>query len=109
MQQATPLIDASGKEVYQAYVTPVDGKWTTNSETAELPVGKYTAKATIVDVAGNPFEQASKSIEVTTGQLLAVADQTYVSEDTFGEKWRDVRSRVVEAETPTSRLDGATC
>lgn len=75
------LIDASGKEVYQAYVTPVDGKWTTNSDTAELPVGKYTAKATIVDVAGNPFEQASKSIEVTTGQLLAVADQTYESED----------------------------
>jgi VCBS repeat-containing protein len=75
------FIDASGKEIIQAYVTPVADKWATTADTAELPVGKYTVKATIVDLAGNPFEQTSKAVEVTAGQLLAVADQSNVSED----------------------------
>lgn len=75
------FIDASGKEISQAYVTPVADKWATTADTAELPVGKYTVKATIVDLAGNPFEQTSRAVEVTAGQLLAVADQSNVSED----------------------------
>lgn len=75
------FLNVDGLEVSHEYVTPQGDVWQTSTDTATLAVGRYSIKASIVDVAGNSVLQTSQSMEISAGSLIAMPDKASATED----------------------------